>query len=142
MIFYEVEHTDGHYLVATQADAKREAREKRCTWSQVDIPTDKQGLMGYINDLRRDLASVQPSSQILADEGNDDHVPVLPAERPSAGPSYVDASLRIEDQFQLLPLALQLHLAAFAIERAREAESVNRTADAMEREPSADELLG
>lgn len=53
MIFYEVEKFDGHYLVATQADAKREAREQKCTWAQVDIPTDKQGLMEYINAERR-----------------------------------------------------------------------------------------
>ena len=56
MIFYEVEDGDtGHYLVATQADAKREAREHRCTWSQVDIPTDKAGLMAYINEQRQEL---------------------------------------------------------------------------------------
>jgi len=33
------------------ADAKREARNLKCTWSQEDVPTDKPGLMAYINNL-------------------------------------------------------------------------------------------
>lgn len=60
MIFYEVEHGDGHYLVATQADAKREARERKCTWSQTDVPTDKAGLMNYINLLLRTASREDP----------------------------------------------------------------------------------
>lgn len=57
MIFYKVERGDAPYfLVPTQADAKREAREHKCTWSQTDVPTDKVKLMGFINALLLDSA--------------------------------------------------------------------------------------
>ena len=70
MIFYEVEDgSAGHYLVATQADAKREARERRCTWSQVYIPTDKAGLMAYINTERRvDRSMVEEQAETVQEQ--------------------------------------------------------------------------
>lgn len=37
------------FLVATQDQAKREARELKCSWEPHDVPTDKEGLMAYLN---------------------------------------------------------------------------------------------
>jgi hypothetical protein len=52
MRLYEVEDgSRGHFMVATQADAKREARERKCTWAAVDVPTDKAGLMEFLNNM-------------------------------------------------------------------------------------------
>lgn len=90
MIFYEVEDgSNGHYLVGTQADAKREARERKCTWAQVDIPTDKTGLMAYINQLR--------TGQKILDEH-----PMIAAPSPrevimSATPVELDEVTNVED---------------------------------------------
>jgi hypothetical protein len=51
MIYYVVERGDAPYeLVTTQADAKSRARECKCTWSQTDIPVDKEGLRAVIQD--------------------------------------------------------------------------------------------
>lgn len=56
MIFYQVLGTTAApcCLVGTQIDAKRLAREHGTGWEQVDVPTDKTGLMEYINKLKAD----------------------------------------------------------------------------------------
>jgi hypothetical protein len=53
MIFYQVLGTSAApcCLVGTQIDAKRLARERGTTYEQVDVPTDKAGLMAYVNEL-------------------------------------------------------------------------------------------
>jgi hypothetical protein len=68
MIFYKVEPADGPYLVATQVEAKREAREHKCTWSQVDVPTDKAGLMAFINEMLIDTLTADEDID-TSDEG-------------------------------------------------------------------------
>ena len=94
MIFYEVEDgSNGHFLVATQADAKREARERKCTWSQVDVPTDKAGLMTYVNGLKAQ------ASQLLALA---EHEGTMPAAEPqpvtiSATSVQLDEQTNVED---------------------------------------------
>lgn len=57
MIFYQVLGTSAApcCLVGTQVDAKRLARERGTDWEQVDVPTDKAGLMDYINQLKADV---------------------------------------------------------------------------------------
>ena len=117
MIFYEVEHCDGHFLVATQADAKRIAREMKCTWSQVDVPTDKASLMDYINRQRS-----------LGNQGDTDLGPTDLEAYPSplaeknpeiSKPDYTSRSIAIDEEWERLPLARKLHFAALAMEDAR-----------------------
>lgn len=59
MIFYQVLGTSAApcCLVGTQIDAKRLARQRGTSWEQVDVPTDKTGLMEYINQLKADVSS-------------------------------------------------------------------------------------
>jgi hypothetical protein len=76
MIFYLV---NGNQLAGTQADAK--ALDKDFT--QIDIPTDKLGLMSYINDIMRvkDSQNVQNEtlyhSVAVTHEGQDNTITVL-----------------------------------------------------------------
>lgn len=57
MIFYQVLGTSSApcCLVGTQVDAKKLARERGTSWEQVDVPTDKAGLMDYVNQLKADV---------------------------------------------------------------------------------------
>lgn len=102
MIFYLC---NGNELVGTQADAKALDRD----YTQVDVPTDKAGLMAYVNTL---LALPTP-------EPVEDRPPPPPTPPPVQAPSYTEVSLKIEEVFENLPLAQQLHFAAIAMENAR-----------------------
>jgi hypothetical protein len=118
MIFYIALDEHGHrQLCGTQADAK--AINKN--FEQIDIPTDKTGLMGFVqtlfhnndtlcdqlaelDNLRHDLtSSMGRENDLLNDK-----------------PSYVDQSVNWDALFPTLPLAHQLHFAAMAMENARE----------------------
>jgi hypothetical protein len=59
MIFYQVLGTSAApcCLVVTQVDAKRLARERDTSYEQVDVPTDKAGLMAYVNELKADVSA-------------------------------------------------------------------------------------
>lgn len=50
MIFYRINSTPPQ-IVGTQDDARSAAREAKVDWEQIDIPTDKAGLMAYVNEL-------------------------------------------------------------------------------------------
>lgn len=99
MIFYLC---NGDQLAGTQADAK--ALDP--SFTQVDIPTDKAGLMAYVNEL---LAT--PKSEPVPPPP-----PPAPVQIP---PSYTEVSIKIDEVFENLPLSQQLHLAALALENAR-----------------------
>jgi hypothetical protein len=58
MIFYRVNSTPLR-IVGTQVDARREAREAKVDWEQTDVPTDKAGLMEFVNELLARMAPVQ-----------------------------------------------------------------------------------
>jgi hypothetical protein len=108
VIFYLV---NGNELAPTQADA----RKLDPSFTQIDVPTDKVGLMGYINQLLGNSAGftdrdeseptveVQPVIQTV----------VLPA-------SYSLKSTEVDAAFQNLPLTHQLTLASLALEKARD----------------------
>jgi hypothetical protein len=59
MIFYEVLGTIAApcQLVGTQVDAKALAKERGTSWEQTDVPTDKAGLMAYVNRLKADVSA-------------------------------------------------------------------------------------
>lgn len=63
MKFYEVESIEGPQLVSTQADVKALRQPVRAH----EVPTDKDGLMAYINDLmKRPPAPVQEQTEEVA----------------------------------------------------------------------------
>ena len=77
----------------TQADARTDG-----SFEQVDVPTDKPGLIAFLNG--RDCP---------------EHAATPPQVEQSA-----TAEPMTEDAFEALPLAMQLHLAALALENARD----------------------
>ena len=112
MIFYLC---NGNELAGTQADAKKLDRD----YVQHDVPTDKSGLMAYINKLmnetREDALGI-----------GDDYSAGQPAEKGDDTPpadareSYTHQSIALDDAWEGLPLARKLHFAALAMEEARE----------------------
>lgn len=103
MIFYLC---NGNQLAGTQADAKALDRD----FIQVDVPTDKAGLMAYINEL---MARLENSPEISNEP------PPPPAPPASIPVSYTERAVSFEDAFENMPLALQLHFGAKAMENAR-----------------------
>ena len=89
----------------------------RGNWVQVDVPTDKPGLLAWLNE--------QESQQ----EGSGGCPLTTGPERPgcddagvTAGEtasSYTAQSIAIDEAWDLFPLARQLHFASLAMERAR-----------------------
>lgn len=95
MIFYLVLGTSSapSCLAGTQADAKAMARERGTSWEQHDVPTDKAGLMDYVNQLMADVSAEmhkdrlappghcgdeyepepEPDDVPLAEDGHPDH---------------------------------------------------------------------
>lgn len=59
MIFYRINATPA-FLAGTQADARREAKAAGAKWEQVDVPTDKAGLLAFVNDLFKQAAPQMP----------------------------------------------------------------------------------
>jgi hypothetical protein len=93
----------------TQTEAARAVRELLDSgeigahWLLVDVPTDKPGLLAYLN--------VFTAAQIVSN--------IEPAS--SDRMSYAEQALSFEDGFEALPLPLKLHFAALAMEAARDA---------------------
>lgn len=101
MIFYLCR---GNELAPTQADAKKLDPD----FVQIDIPTDKNGLMAFVNNLyQRELPE------------REENPPVVPLPPPPL-PAREPVSIVFEDQWENFPLALKLHYAALAMEDARE----------------------
>lgn len=77
----------------------------RGRWEAVDVPTDKPGLIVWLN--RSDEGVV--ARNFLAN----------PSAELAAATSYSARAIAIEDMWEAMPLAQQLHFAALAMERAR-----------------------
>jgi len=93
--------TDMGHWVGTQAEAGKLVRAgDGGSWVLVEVPTDKEGLLAFLN-ARLQIKAAAPVA-------------------PSAG-NYSAQSIAFEDAFAALPLALKLHFAALAIEEARQA---------------------
>lgn len=69
-------------------------------WKQIDVPIDKPGLINWLNNRQIEAPPT--------------------AEPSSVAPSSPTAEPIREDTFEALPLPVQLHLAALAIENARD----------------------
>lgn len=87
----------GHYT-GTQADARKLDRG----FIHVEVPTDKEGLIAYLNGLAGEAPQSPP---------------------PAAPPPATDRShhpLTFDDAWDGFPLARKLHFAALAMEEARD----------------------
>lgn len=94
----------------TQADAKAIGKEDG-GWEEFEVPTDKPGLLEFLNS-RQVGAAPAPAPAIE---------PETPAPAPvPAAPPPTALSLALDDAWDELPLARQLHFASLAVERARE----------------------
>lgn len=120
MIFYEVLGTSAapYCLVGTQVDAKRLAKERGTSFEQVDVPTDKAGLMDYINQLKIDVSAELHRGATEAVDSFNRGMAVADA-HPQQDP--IKQSIQTDEDFEKLPIARQLHFAAIAMENAREA---------------------
>jgi hypothetical protein len=76
----------------------------RNCWELVEVPTDKPGLLAWLNAWGDRPANKAP-------------VPIVEPAPPSS--SYAAQSVAIDDAWEGLPLARKLHLAALALEEAR-----------------------
>ena len=90
----------------TQDEANRDFG--RGQWKLVEVPTDKAGLIAWLNALGRATAATAPPPP----------VPAPPARDPA--PSYAQTSLALDDAWEALPLVRKLHFAALAMEDARD----------------------
>lgn len=112
----------------TQDDANR--LFGRGQWQQVEVPTDKPGLLAWLNANAFDPRATSTPAPITCPEcemaGNcEDHPrgqhgtakPFTPMS--VEHPAYV-VSLATDEAFEALPLPRQLHFAALAMENARD----------------------
>lgn len=119
MRFYKVHRAaPGSRWQRTQSDAKQLARQlnDRDGWRAVEVPTDSQGLAHFLNIMEKDYMP-QPQ-QVLADEGNDDHVPVLSVTMSAPIEEVRAAALQPGSltEFEKLPLATKLRYASTVID--------------------------
>lgn len=105
-------------LETTQAQAK----ELDASFKPLEIPTDKDGLKKFAEV----LFNRNPSAVAAATDAEEalpapetPKVEVEPA--PPKPAPYAEVSIKIEEAFENLPLAQQLHFAAIAMENARSA---------------------
>ena len=126
MIFYLVPAAAGGpaMLQPTQADANREAKERglkvRAPDMEHEVPTVKADLMAYVNSLLSGRVTASMSDAITDTPPNDDPPEEVRKQAPLQ-PSYTEWSINIDETFERLPVAHQLHLAALAMENARAA---------------------
>jgi hypothetical protein len=124
---YHLAIVDGRKILKTRYD---EAHKLDPNSTQIEIPVDKQGLMEFAQEaldveyqLRKQLETVAAATaEPTWDEIKNSNTPEMQAKaRELMQPSYSDYSLKIEEEFEKLPVAHQLHLAAVAVENARKA---------------------
>lgn len=126
MKFYRAQTEGGPRLESTQAEAK--ALDPN--FERIDIPTDHDGLKAYVQALwdenhqlrQGGVVSVAPPVGELPErEEMAATSPPPPVDHPAREAPYTTQSISFEDAFDGMPLALQLHYAALALENARSA---------------------
>lgn len=107
MIFYLSVNEEGHTKIAgTQAEAKAINPE----YSQIEVPTDKTGLMGWIQQMLDETVNqVQGITEVTQ--------ATLPPE--PVKESYTEKSVRFEEAWDGFPLKLKCHFASLAMEECR-----------------------
>lgn len=94
-------------LVQTQAEAKALNKD----YSVVEVPSDKDNLMAFIQMLMD--AAQAPKVAIT------EHDLVVQARSEPVKPNYTEISIAIDEAWEKLPLSRKLHFAASAMEDAR-----------------------
>lgn len=145
MKLYLVNDSNGNALrfEGTQSDAKSASKLAEGDFEQFEVPTDKAGLIEFLNT----------GNPLTGQPSEDSYETVVERQDPQ-GPSSSDVSIAIEDAWDKLPLATQLHYAARAVEDARdqikpakaEVETITHGPDGWETaetstEDDADDLL-
>ena len=105
--------------VGTQAEAKKLDRD----YEPVEVPTDKEGLIAYLN-VSKFVTQPEPFAKtevIRTDSLLDDIIGSDPAPLPPGKLSYIEQSIKLDEAWEELPLARKLHFAALAMEDARQA---------------------
>lgn len=116
MIFYTAKDSQGHTHWET---TQENARAVNKTFEKVDVPVDKPGLHVWLNATQQRIDELE--QQIPLGDIGWSATPNPPFEdKPPKPESYTERSNRFEDEFDKMPLALQLHFAALAMENARE----------------------
>lgn len=113
--------TDMGGWAGTQADARKLALSdgSEGLWKQVEVPTDKPGLLAFLNDPfawspDSEAAPVMSRDQQL-DQG-------YSLDGTKAGNlSHAESLVLFEDEFEAFPLARKLHFAELALAEARSA---------------------
>lgn len=104
----------GRYY-GTQAEAKAAAKANDVKFNPeddtVEVPTDKDGLIDYLNKLASQIAGP------LNENAVEEYTTVVERQDPPVAES---APLVFEEQFEAMPIAQQLHYASIALERARD----------------------
>lgn len=93
----------------TQIEAKRDGKG----WTPEEVPTDKQGLIDYLNALKHS----EPTVTALADGARETQDEVDQRTLPPA-PSYAHQSVAFDDEFDAMGLRRQLGYAARAMNNA------------------------
>lgn len=96
----------GHLWLGTQAEAKAVAREHGTKWTAVDVPTDKPGLIAWLNDEGRVIPATEPDilEPQLASEGQGDE-PWIAGEATRDPPRYAPQYGRqFEDRVEFVPV--------------------------------------
>lgn len=111
MKLYLVNDSNGNALrfEGTQADAKSAAKLAEGDFEQFEVPTDKPGLIEFLNT----------GNPLIGQPSEDSYTTVVERQDPQV-PSSTDVSIAIEDAWDELPLATQLSYAARAVEDARD----------------------
>lgn len=94
---------------ATQGEANQAFGRGR--WSLIDVPTDKPGLLAWLN--ANAFAPDAAQTPVV--------VPAQAVQEREARPSYAETSLGLDDAWEALPLPRKLHFAGLALEDARAA---------------------
>jgi hypothetical protein len=83
------------YFVGTQAEAKSDARTCKCDWELVEVPTDKEGLIGYLNTHGGNPCSIQ----LVGDDSEQEVDDNIASEtvKPVAPPKAVVDQTSVED---------------------------------------------
>ena len=97
---------DGRRRLLTRQD---EAKAADPSFEKFDIPVDQEGLKAFVESLS-DQIDEAPAQDLVANSE---------PERESS-PSYSDITVKLEEVWENLPLAMKLHFAALAVEDARE----------------------
>lgn len=109
----------------TQAEAKKDGKG----WTLEEVPTDKQGLIDYLNSFKFDHADPVPTRETdgyeLTDTESEAFAPPSTAHVPAGDVRQLNTgvptspSIQLDDDFDKLPVCRQLDLAARAMENAR-----------------------